>query len=981
MAKNKSVYEIMGSTDNIIKEDEYEVHATSTPRDQYVTPKSAATLLAENKDFKKAKLLEAVVKTTGDVLKSYGQYKSVVDKNEIEMQTFNVDLEARKAKNTFLNYKANNSAEYAAMTPDQRAVKQNEFYQSVHDLVAGYNPKIQKSWANTFSAIEFNERNNNIVPDYKRSLENKLVTLFDGSNNYTVKEDGTPVTQDEWNTNFNQGLTNVSNNMGVDFPTLNKWVMSKATQQLGANDRRLYDYVIAYGINNTKESKESGDYGKLNDAYQKYTIEIEKIRQKEKNKVASNYISTNDPDLVNTVLQSGILNDSENKKDITKNVVTLRNQAEMKAVQDFGAGSDEHNNAIFDTVKLAIDTNITFPSHETALDNLGSVLTGDLTNQSPQKIKEYLSIYQMYKQYNPAYARTLAGKNANLIEEYDVLSSYYTPTESLTKMLREPIDIPSKDLFVATDFEAGFFSFDDNFGFSKSENDYANNETQKFANRLLKRGLSEKEAKEEALAFRDKMFPVVQSLDNAGVFNVDFSFRIDAGILEDGIKNLPKDNEYGIDVTNSSAAIATLTTDTIPNFLKSFQNEMKSVDIDDPLLQRLAGISAEGDEYALDGGEYTLTKKSTASGVYYIADDSGSPIIVQSGGKDVVVEVRLEDILNYHNEKTEAEYEFTLDSLGDDKASMIAAYRRHDQKLRYYSEEARLQPTLSDEEVLLKIQQMRGQTAESRKTFKSVTTDPLANFIGSIYDWAVTTDLEMDIKGAIKDGNLPVPEAFYKRSSEYQDFSREQLIELTNYAKWNSGVLSQKAIAEGLSKKITQMSTENNFVKALAVVENNKNLPFETSGYDSKSKLWTPHKSLEGGTDTLAYGHKLTKQEVKSGIVYINNKPIVYKNGISNELAYDLLHQDITIKQEALRKNIKDFNQLPKKYQLVLTNIAFNVGSVTEQNFPKLLKAIRNNNDTLVRKEMLTSYLNDKTKKRIYLTERRDMIADSLGIR
>jgi GH24 family phage-related lysozyme (muramidase) len=89
----------------------------------------------------------------------------------------------------------------------------------------------------------------------------------------------------------------------------------------------------------------------------------------------------------------------------------------------------------------------------------------------------------------------------------------------------------------------------------------------------------------------------------------------------------------------------------------------------------------------------------------------------------------------------------------------------------------------------------------------------------------------------------------------------------------------------------------------------------------------------------------------------------------------------MTIKQEGLRKNIKDYDQLPKKYQLVLTNIAFNVGSVTEDSFPKLLKAIRNNNDALVRKEMLTSYVNDETKKRIYLTDRRDKIADTLGIR
>ena len=37
------------------------------------------------------------------------------------------------------------------------------------------------------------------------------------------------------------------------------------------------------------------------------------------------------------------------------------------------------------------------------------------------------------------------------------------------------------------------------------------------------------------------------------------------------------------------------------------------------------------------------------------------------------------------------------------------------------------------------------------------------------------------------------------------------------------------------------------------------------AGWNSKKKRWFPHGSVEGGTGTIAYGHKLTASDIASG--------------------------------------------------------------------------------------------------------------------
>ena len=142
--------------------------------------------------------------------------------------------------------------------------------------------------------------------------------------------------------------------------------------------------------------------------------------------------------------------------------------------------------------------------------------------------------------------------------------------------------------------------------------------------------------------------------------------------------------------------------------------------------------------------------------------------------------------------------------------------------------------------------------------------------------------------------------------------------------------------------------------------------------------MWSPHSSLEGGTETLAFGHKLTTEEVKSGVVRVGAKDVDFKKGLTEAQAKVLLTQDIESHKDKV--DVKDFDELPDKYQKVLINIAFNTGSVKESKWPSLLAAMRKGDDSKVREEMLTSF-KDKSGKRELLTDRRDDIADALGIK
>jgi len=144
--------------------------------------------------------------------------------------------------------------------------------------------------------------------------------------------------------------------------------------------------------------------------------------------------------------------------------------------------------------------------------------------------------------------------------------------------------------------------------------------------------------------------------------------------------------------------------------------------------------------------------------------------------------------------------------------------------------------------------------------------------------------------------------------------------------------------------------------------------------------VWKPHSSLEGGSDTLAYGHKLTSAEVKSNTVQVGDDSIDLSDGLTEQQANELFEQDVEKAKSSLSKSVRGFDSLDKKYQDVLVSIQFNTGNVSEDEWSNLLAGIRAEDDERVFEEMLTSFKDSEGNKKL-LSDRRNSIAKSLGIK
>lgn len=94
-----------------------------------------------------------------------------------------------------------------------------------------------------------------------------------------------------------------------------------------------------------------------------------------------------------------------------------------------------------------------------------------------------------------------------------------------------------------------------------------------------------------------------------------------------------------------------------------------------------------------------------------------------------------------------------------------------------------------------------------------------------------------------------------------------------------------------------QTASNVSMEQLLMSYENSKDNP--KGGYNSKVKKWYPHKSLEGGTDTIAYGHKLQAGED-------------FSKGITDQEAIALLRQDISKRELQIQKALPSYNSYPQ---------------------------------------------------------------------
>jgi len=143
------------------------------------------------------------------------------------------------------------------------------------------------------------------------------------------------------------------------------------------------------------------------------------------------------------------------------------------------------------------------------------------------------------------------------------------------------------------------------------------------------------------------------------------------------------------------------------------------------------------------------------------------------------------------------------------------------------------------------------------------------------------------------------------------------------------------------------------------------------NGYDPKADTWSPHKSAEGGNDTVAYGHKLLNEEQSGQYVLIGNKKVKFNN-LTTDMAHQLYEQDWKKHEAAAKQWLGDgWNNLNRGQQLIATELAFNVKSYKNYD---LFKSKVLNNDSSFINEINRTYLDAKTQTRRSLTERTDPI-------
>jgi hypothetical protein len=133
--------------------------------------------------------------------------------------------------------------------------------------------------------------------------------------------------------------------------------------------------------------------------------------------------------------------------------------------------------------------------------------------------------------------------------------------------------------------------------------------------------------------------------------------------------------------------------------------------------------------------------------------------------------------------------------------------------------------------------------------------------------------------------------------------------------------------------KSSESNLETRVVNIVKRFENSIDNP--RGGYNKAKKLWFPHKSLEGGSDTIAYGHKIQPGEN-------------FSKGLSDSDALKLLEKDIGKKLNVAKSHIKNFDTLPLTVRIATINALYR-GDIG----PKTMKLLNQNKFADAAKEYL----------------------------
>lgn len=129
------------------------------------------------------------------------------------------------------------------------------------------------------------------------------------------------------------------------------------------------------------------------------------------------------------------------------------------------------------------------------------------------------------------------------------------------------------------------------------------------------------------------------------------------------------------------------------------------------------------------------------------------------------------------------------------------------------------------------------------------------------------------------------------------------------------------------------------------------------------------YQSLEGGTPTVGYGHKLTPDEIKAGSVYGNKLSTLTEKDVESILLEDLRRKQKTLDRSLNNKYGIGLSELPEETQEMLLDYEFNLGSALSV-FPTFSEAVIAGDVETARKEYERTYLDAKSKTRKPLEKR-----------
>ena len=148
-------------------------------------------------------------------------------------------------------------------------------------------------------------------------------------------------------------------------------------------------------------------------------------------------------------------------------------------------------------------------------------------------------------------------------------------------------------------------------------------------------------------------------------------------------------------------------------------------------------------------------------------------------------------------------------------------------------------------------------------------------------------------------------------------------------------------------------------IEKLPVYEDDKFLNYMKKVENQKlmlgNKNMMQHKSAEGGTDTVAYGHKLTKEEIESGKIYEYDI-----DKLTVPQANDILKRDLKAAHDKLIEIYGDeYLKLDNRKKQMLIDFQFNMGSGGVKKFEKFREGLFSGNEEKMKAEYERGYTKD----------------------